>query len=175
MRCRRLLACFKYTGDAAEWLERTVNTLLLSRSNFISVFVDIGFLHPPPSFNQVSHSWETIRTILLSERHPLCRRSRTVTRPSVWACLSALRAVVRLTPATAAIRSMNHVQEPLRWHSRAMTVKAAISPVVKLAAIVPGMAPDAAIRRRRAIDVALSGLLQGLGRARAGWAAFCRP
>jgi len=77
----------------------------------------------------------------------------------------AFRAVVRHTPAIAAILSKNQSDCPVRWHCRAITVSAASSPVVKCTAIVPGTAPEAARPRRLAMDCCLSGDLQGLERA----------
>jgi hypothetical protein len=128
------------------------------------VLVDCSFLHPLPDPSQASHSADTIRITLLSDRHAVCLRTVMRIRPSAWACLGAFLTVVRLTPATAAILSMNQSQERLRWHCRAITVRAAISPVVKFAAIVPGTAPEAAGPRRRATDLFFSGDLQGRGR-----------
>lgn len=90
--------------------ERTENERLSSPAELVLVFVLFVFLHPPPSLSQERHSGLVMRMTLLSDRHAVQRRSSTLMSPRVCACRMAFLAVVRETPATAAIRSMNQVQ-----------------------------------------------------------------
>jgi len=112
-----------------------------------SVTVGLNFLNPiacPPRASQLRHSGETMRIALVRLFCPGMRRSLTRIRPKDRATLSAFCTDVRQHPARAAMASIASTQTPLPWHSRAMTVRTAISAGVKLAAIFEGTAPDAA-------------------------------
>ena len=141
------------------------------------LFVVLKFLNPPPcrpSRSHASQDADTTLRIFVSDFCPAWRRSRRWINPRRSAVLTAFCAVVRLTPANAAILSSGRIQTPTSRTARAMTLKAAISPGVKLAASWGGNAPETAQRRRRSMLACLSGERGRTGLRRALAGAACK-
>lgn len=124
--------------------------------------------------SQAVHSAATMRTMFVSLRKPVTRRSSTVTRPSFTASRIALRTVVSATPTTAARFPTARRQSFRRTVSAATRERTACSASVNRAASPGGSRPDAAQRRRRSIEASVRGreptvLLVDVAVSRAGW------
>ena len=120
--------------------------------------------HPPPisatfraSLSQAIHARSMIATRLVSFLNRDSRRSSTVTRPSVRASRKARRTDVSLTPASAATAPTAKAHRPRFATSTATTASAACSARVNRAARPGGRRPEAAQRRRRAIEASVRG------------------
>ena len=105
-----------------------------------------------PILSQACHSFEMILITEGKCGRPGRLRSCVAISDSRSASRIAPRASAVHTPARAAISPRVSVHVPQRSTSSAMTLVTASWPVVKYAASRGGMGPDAASRRRRAIE-----------------------
>ena len=111
-----------------------------------------------PMISQAFHSFEMIRITDGRCGLPALLRNSVLIRNNRSALRMALRARAMHTPARAAISAMVMAQVPRRLStSSAMILSTASWPVVNRAAIWGGKGPDAARRRRRAIERCRSG------------------
>ena len=150
------------------------SVFLDSDRTITSVGVRFGELHPPALAipgragtkaewilrarrSQAVHSGATMRTMLVSLRKPVMRRSSTVTSPSFLASRMALRTVVSATPTIAAAWPTASRQSPRRAVSAAISASTACSARVNRAASPGGSRPEAAQRRRRSIEASERG------------------
>lgn len=108
-------------------------------------------------FNQPSHALATIVMTLVRFFRPGRGRSSTMMCSLLLALRMAFCTVVRLTPATAAIRSIGRSQQLLRFTSWATTQSAARSPSVYSWRMHSGMPPPPPHVRRRLRDASRSG------------------
>jgi hypothetical protein len=122
---------------------------------FLSFGMRGGYAFTPSPRRRIAshacHSRLVMVTRLLALRHAVSLRSSTRTKPSASASRSAVLAVLRHTPASAAMCPSVRVQAPQRRTSAATTASTATSARVKRAASWGGIAPEAAQDRLRSM------------------------